>query len=154
MKAIQKIKLLLPFALLGISPTTAASLSVAHLIRYCHEHHIQFTGSRPYRKNDNCFIEQKNNSVVWPYVGYMRYEGEEQVALLNELYDQLRLFANFFQPSMKLIYKVRQGSNPPEGEIGAAEGAWTQGKGSGRDGGAVDAEKKAQSIWGDREEKR
>lgn len=109
-EAIQKSKTLLPFELLGIDTDNGSEFINAHLIRYCDENHIHFTRSRPYRKNDNCFVEQKNNAVVRRYVGYMRYEGEEQVALLNELYDQLRLFINFFQPSMKLIEKVRQGS--------------------------------------------
>ena len=82
----------------------------AHLIRYCKQNHIEFTRSRPYRKNDNCFVEQKNNSVVRRYAGYLRYDTEEELKLLNELYRHLRLFVNFFQPSMKLIRKTRQGS--------------------------------------------
>jgi len=58
-QAIQKIETLLPFALLGIDTDNGSEFINAHLIHYCHEHHIQFTRSRPYRKNDNCFIEQK-----------------------------------------------------------------------------------------------
>lgn len=109
-QAIDEVRTLLPFELLGIHSDSGSEFINAHLLRYCQKHHTEFTRSRPSRKNDNCFIEQKNDMVVRRYVGYMHYEGEQQVALLNELYDQLRLFVNFFQPSMKLIEKVRQGS--------------------------------------------
>lgn len=62
------------------------------------------------RKNDNCFVEQKNYSVVRRAVGYCRYDTPEEQAGLNELYPKLRLYTNFFQPSMKLIEKTRKGS--------------------------------------------
>ena len=81
-----------------------------HLVRFCNEKKITFTRSRPQRKNDNCFIEQKNYSVVRRAVGYARYDTEEELNVLNELYDQLRLYTNFFQPVMKLIKKERIGS--------------------------------------------
>jgi len=68
------------------------------------------TRSRPYRKNDNCFVEQKNYSVVRRAVGYSRYDTEEERNILNELYGHLRLYTNFFQPVMKLIEKMRIGS--------------------------------------------
>ena len=55
-------------------------------------------------------MEQKNNSVVRRYVGYLRYDTPEEIQLLNELYTWLRLFVNFFQPSVKLISKSRVGS--------------------------------------------
>jgi hypothetical protein len=109
-QALDEIKALLPFALLGIDSDNGSEFLNAHLVRYCSRWNIIFTRSRPYRKNDNCFVEQKNNDIVRRYVGYQRYEGEQQVALLNELYDKVRLFVNFFQPSAKLIKKTRQGS--------------------------------------------
>ena len=68
-----------------------------HLFRYCSENKITFTRSRPYRKNDNCFVEQKNYSVVRKAVGYRRYATEEELAALNELYATLRLYTNFFE---------------------------------------------------------
>jgi hypothetical protein len=74
------------------------------------EHKITFTRSRPYRKNDSCFVEQKNYSVVRRAVGYQRFDTDEQVRLLNELYEVLDLYNNFFQPSMKLKSKERQGA--------------------------------------------
>ena len=82
----------------------------AHLIRYCEEHKITFTRSRPYRKNDSCFVEQKNWSVIRRAVGYARYDTDNELNTLNELYGYLRLYVNFFQPVRKLIKKERTGS--------------------------------------------
>ncbi len=70
-----------------------------------------FTRTRSYRKNDNCFVEQKNYSVVRRAVGYSRYDTEEELKIINELYGHLRLYTNFFQPVMKLIEKTRIGSS-------------------------------------------
>ena len=81
-----------------------------HLFRYCRENKITFTRSRPYKKNDNCFVEQKNYSVVRRAVGYRRHDTAEELEVLNELYDHLRLYTNFFQPVMKLTEKMRIGS--------------------------------------------
>ncbi|MEX2374223.1 MAG: hypothetical protein WD942_01385, partial [Dehalococcoidia bacterium] len=80
------------------------------LFRYCQERGITFTRSRPYRKNDNCFVEQKNWPVVRQNVGYARYDTLEELACLNELYDVVRLYVNFFQPQMKLVAKTRRGA--------------------------------------------
>ena len=85
------------------------SSSTDHLYNYCKEEKITFTRARSSRKNDNCFIEQKNYSVVRRAVGYMRHDTPEEVALLNELYGFLRLYSNFFQPVMKLLEKTRIG---------------------------------------------
>jgi hypothetical protein len=80
------------------------------LLAYCVQHHITFTRGRVAKKNDQCFVEQKNGSVVRQVVGYDRFEGEAAYRQLSELYRALRLFVNFFQPSMKLQMKSRQGS--------------------------------------------
>ncbi len=66
--------------------------------------------SRPYRKNDSCFVEQKNYSVVKRTVGHFRYDTDEELDILNKLYSELRLYSNFFLPSQKLIEKIRSGS--------------------------------------------
>jgi hypothetical protein len=100
----------LPFALLGIDSDNGSEFINDHLVRYCTKAHLTFTRSRPYRKNDNCFVEQKNNSIVRRFVGYYRLEGPEQLALLNRLYAQLRLYTNFFLPVMRLKEKHRDGS--------------------------------------------
>lgn len=66
--------------------------------------------SPSHRKNDTCFVEQKNWTVVRKFVGYRRYDTEREVQFLNALYDNLRLLVNFFHPSMKLISKSRDGA--------------------------------------------
>ena len=71
---------------------------------------MEFTRSRPYRKNDQAWVEQKNGAVVRHTVGHRRYEGLEAAAALAALYRSLRLFVNFFQPSFKLAFKSRDGA--------------------------------------------
>jgi hypothetical protein len=79
-------------------------------VRFCEEKKLAFTRSRPYRKNDNCFVEQKNWTVVRKTVGYFRYDTEEELRLLNQIYAYLRLYTNYFQPSMRLVNKTRNGA--------------------------------------------
>jgi len=100
----------LPFPLLGVDSDNGGEFINKHLYRYCKTEGIEFTRSRPYRKNDNCYVEQKNFMVVRQYVGYARYETEEEVKIMNELYSHLRLLLNFYHPSQKLISKSREGS--------------------------------------------
>ncbi len=71
---------------------------------------MTFTRSRPYRKNDQAHVEQKNWSVVRQTIGYQRYESGQALTLLEAIYADLRLYVNFFQPVMKLISKTRRGS--------------------------------------------
>lgn len=100
----------LPFELLGIDSDNGSEFINAHLLRYCQARKLTFTRARSYRKNDNCFVEQKNYSVVRRAVGYARYDTETELKLLNQLYDHLRLYSNYFQPVMKLVSKERHGS--------------------------------------------
>ena len=109
-QALQDIRNRLPFDILGIDSDNGSEFINHHLQRFCSEEKITFTRARSYRKNDNCFVEQKNYSVVRRAVGYARYDTEEEVKLLNEIYGHLRLYTNFFQPVMKLIEKRRVGS--------------------------------------------
>ena len=109
-EALEDIIATLPFPVLGIDSDNGSEFINHHLIKFCRESEITFTRSRPYRKNDNCFIEQKNYSVVRKTVGYLRHDTEEEQFVLNEIYDHLRLYTNFFQPSMKLMEKIRIGS--------------------------------------------
>ena len=81
-----------------------------HLLAWCEVQHITLTRSRAYPKNDGCYVEQKNWTVVRRYVGYLRYEGNEQVAWLNDLYTVLRLYTNFLQPRQKALVKERRGA--------------------------------------------
>lgn len=81
-----------------------------HLVRYCEQEYLEFTRSRPYKKNDNCLVEQKNWTHVKKFVGYLRYDTEAERRGLNDLYrNELRLFKNFFQPVIKLVAKERVG---------------------------------------------
>lgn len=109
-EALQEIRKRLPFPILGIDSDNGSEFINNHLRRFCEEEEITFTRTRPYRKNDNCFVEQKNYSVVRRAVGYLRYDTEEELKVLNELYTHLRLSTNFFSPTMKLVSKERIGS--------------------------------------------
>jgi hypothetical protein len=109
-EALKDIRERLPFPLLGIDSDNGGEFINHHLYRYCRQEKINFTRSRSYRKNDNCFVEQKNYSVVRRNVGYSRYDTPEEEVVLNEIYKELRLYTNFFQPSMKLIDRTRIGS--------------------------------------------
>jgi hypothetical protein len=108
--ALQELRNRLPFPLLGVDSDNGSEFINDHLERYCQDQRITFTRSRPYRKNDNCFVEQKNYSVVRRTVGYYRYDTPQQLTLLTALYHSLRLYTNFFQPVMKLKEKLRRGS--------------------------------------------
>lgn len=109
-EAIDETKERLPFDLLGIDSDNGGEFINSHLYRYCIQNKITFTRARKYRKNDNCYVEQKNYSVIRKYVGYLRYDTEEELKALKELYKHLRLYINFFQPVMKLKEKKRIGS--------------------------------------------
>jgi len=109
-KAIQAMRHRLPFPLLGIDSDNGSEFINDLLYRYCLDEKITFTRSRPYKKNDQAHVEQKNWSVVRHTVGYDRWETEQELALLESIYDDLRLYINFFQPSLKLIAKQRIGN--------------------------------------------
>jgi len=82
----------------------------AHLFRYTQKTGLRFSRSRPNKKNDNCFVEQKNRTHVKRYVGYLRYDSFKEQEILNDLYrNELRLYKNFFQPVIKLVSKERIG---------------------------------------------
>lgn len=107
---IKRVRARLPFALLGIDSDSGSEFINYHLLAYCTEEEITFTRGRAGKKNDNPYVEQKNDSIVRRWVGYGRYDTDEQIAILNELYEVLRLYLNFFVPVMKLKEKERIGS--------------------------------------------
>ncbi len=109
-EAIDQIASELPFPLLGLDSDNGSEFINMHLFRYCTERGITFTRSRPYRKNDNCYVEQKNWPVVRQSVGYARYDTASELEALTDLYRVLRLYVNFFQPQMKLVSKTRRGA--------------------------------------------
>jgi hypothetical protein len=109
--ALDEIRHALPFRLRGIDSDNGSEFINDHLYRYCQEHAIQFTRGRPYKKDDNAHIEQKNWTHVRKLVGYWRYDTPAAVAALNDLYQhELRLFQNLFLPSVKLLSKERVGA--------------------------------------------
>ncbi len=105
--AIKAMRLRLPFPLLGVDSDNGSEFINDLLYRYCLEEQITFTRSRPYKKNDQAFVEQKNGSVVRNTVGHDRFETEEDLRLLQLVYEYLHVYVNFFQPVMKLIDKKR-----------------------------------------------
>ena len=109
-EGIQTMRRRLPFPLLGIDSDNGSEFINDHLRRYCLKEQITFTRSRPYKKNDQAHVEQKNWTAVRRWVGYDRYESPEALALLEAIYADLRLFINVFQPVMKLVEKKRVGS--------------------------------------------
>jgi len=104
-EAIQAMRARLPFPLLGIDSDNGSEFINDLLYRYCLTEKITFTRSRPYRKNDQAHVEQKNWSVVRHLVGYDRFDSEPEYTLLQSIYDNLRFYFNFFQPVLKLTSK-------------------------------------------------
>ena len=100
----------LPFPLLGIDSDNGSEFINHHLYAYCQQQSITFTRARPYRKNDNAHIEQKNWSVVRRLIGYHRYQSPQALEQLNRLYPLVERYVNFFQPVMQLQEKHRQGA--------------------------------------------
>ena len=109
-EALKTMRSRLPFPLLGIDSDNGSEFINNQLHQYCKDERITFTRSRPYRKNDNCFVEQKNYTVVRRHVGYQRLDTSAQQQILLDLYRCLRQYVNFFQPSMRLVSKERCGA--------------------------------------------
>lgn len=108
--AIAHARTLPPVPLLGLDSDHGGEFIDHLLFRYCERERITFTRCRPYKKNDQCHVEQKNDSIVRQIVGDDRYEGEGAYAALSALYLPLRCFTNFFQPSVRLVSKQRDGA--------------------------------------------
>ncbi len=99
-----------PFPVLGLDTDNGSEFITYKLLNYCQDENIKFTRSRPWKKNDQCFIEQKNGHIVRRLIGYERFEGLAATRVLSELYRVIRLYVNFFQPSMRLLSKSRMGA--------------------------------------------
>jgi Integrase core domain len=119
-EALSQLRTTMPFPLRGFDTDNGSEFVNEAVLAYCTESGIELTRSRPYRKNDQAWVEQKNGSVVRRLVGYRRLEGMAAAEALARLYASSRLFVNFFQPSFKLAEKLRVGSrvhkryHPPE----------------------------------------
>ena len=110
LQAIGQARTQLPIPLLALDTDNGSEFLNNALYDYCDQQEIIFTRSRPYKKNDQCFVEQKNGVIVRQFIGYERLAGVEPGRVLAQLYGRLRLYSNFFQPSMKLLTKSRVGS--------------------------------------------
>jgi hypothetical protein len=104
----RRVQARLPFPITHLHPDNGSEFFNDHLIRYFGEEvtGLRLSRSRPYRKNDNRFVEQKNATLVRAYVGYERLDSGGQCAALNVLYDQLWVYYNLFQPVLHLVGKV------------------------------------------------
>jgi hypothetical protein len=111
LEAMKQIEQALPFKLLGIDSDNGSEFINYHLKAFCDQKQIQFTRGRPYKKDDNAHIEQKNWTHVRKILGYLRYDSPQALDAINDLYQhELRVLQNLFLPSMKLTEKVRVGS--------------------------------------------
>jgi transposase InsO family protein len=110
-RALNEIAGVLPFALLGVDSDNGSEFINWHLKSWCERKQIQLTRGRPYKKDDNAHIEQKNWTHVRKLLGWDRYDTHEAVEAINNLYrNELRLWLNLYLPSVKLLKKVRVGS--------------------------------------------
>jgi hypothetical protein len=108
--AIHQVRSRLPFGLLGLDSDNGSEFINQNLANWCRREKITFTRSRPYKKNDNCYVEQKNGSIVRRVIGRDRYSSKQAYETLNRIYNLLRLYVNYFQPTMKLVSKTRHGA--------------------------------------------
>ena len=107
-RSIDEIKADLPFKLLGLDSDGGSEFINWNTVRYCEKNKLFFTRSRPDRKNDNAYVEQKNYTHIRKWLGYGRYDTMEQLAAINDLYrNEMRLFNNFFRPVMKIVSKEK-----------------------------------------------
>jgi hypothetical protein len=109
--ALEELRQALPFRLCGIDSDNGSEFINQHLWDYCQAREIQFTRGRPYKKDDNAHIEQKNWTHVRKLLGYVRYDTPAARDAIHALYRQeLRLLQNLFLPSVKLLRKERVGA--------------------------------------------
>lgn len=106
--AADEIKIGLPFDLAGMDSDSGGEFINWHMVKYCERNHLFFTRSRPDRKNDNAYVEQKNNTHIRHWLGHGRFDKREQLVAINDLYrNELRLFNNFFRSVMKIAFKEK-----------------------------------------------
>jgi len=108
----------LPFPVLEIHPDNGSEFLNAHLVRFWKEmvKGVTLSRSRPYHKNDNRFVEQKNSTLVRAYLGLARFDTAPQTNAINQLYEKMWLYYNFFQPVMRLSEKITQPSLSAKGQ--------------------------------------
>jgi hypothetical protein len=109
-QAVHHMRQHLPFPLLGIDSDNGSEFINRCFYKYCRQEKITFTRSRSNKKNDSCHVEQKNGNIVRRLVGYERYASKASFECLGRVYELVRLYINFFQPTMKLLSKTRHGA--------------------------------------------
>jgi len=109
-EAIRQVTPSFPFPIRGIDSDNGSEFINAHLQRYCHSNSILFTRGRANKKNDSCYVEQKNWDVVRKMIGYCRLDTYQQLEVLNRIHNLMSLYQNYFQPSQKLVSKERTGA--------------------------------------------
>ena len=106
--AVDEIKNDLTFDLKGMDSDGGSEFINWHMVGYCEKNDLFFTRSRPYMKNDNAYVEQKNNTHIRHWLGHGRFDNQKQLSAINNLYrNELRLFNNFFRPVMKILSKEK-----------------------------------------------
>jgi hypothetical protein len=108
--ALADVRATLPFPFLEYHSDNGSEFINESVAKWCHDEHVNFTRSRSHKKNDNCFVEQKNDKCVREYIGYDRMTTTGELASLTSVYLSLEPLLNFFMPSMKLLSKVKTGS--------------------------------------------
>ena len=109
-EALDHVRRVLPFPLLGIDSDNGAEFINYHLLAYCEDHRLTFTRGREGNKNDGCHVEQKNWTHVRELVGYLRYDTEAELELLNAIFELDRTYTNLVLTQQKLILKERVGA--------------------------------------------
>jgi len=110
--ALDKIRKRMPFDWKEFHPDNGTNLLNYATYAYAEKEGLAYSRSRPYHKNDNCFIEQKNSTHIRQVIGYLRYDTSEELDCLNDIYqNELRLYKNYFQPVIKLESKERIGGH-------------------------------------------
>ena len=109
-EAMQQVAGQFPFPIIGIDSDNGSEFINAHLFNYCNENHITFTRSRPGNKNDGAHVEQKNWTHVRELVGYLRFDTDAELEVLNRIWELDQIFTNHLLPQQKLVSKERQGA--------------------------------------------
>lgn len=110
MDSLKRITRKVPFPVLGMHPDTGGEFINWYLKAWCDETGIELTRSRPYHKNDNAYVEQKNGHVIRRFLGYVRLDRREVIPLMNEYYDTLECYLNHFVATKRCTEKVRVGA--------------------------------------------
>jgi hypothetical protein len=109
-EAIDHVRRVLPFPLLGIDSDNGSEFINHHLLAYCEQHKVTFTRGREGNKNDGCHVEQKNWTHVRELVGYLRYDTDTELDLLNRIYELDRTYTNLVLTQQQLVFKERVGA--------------------------------------------